>query len=86
MEQSANSRVQLFAAIRRDARGGLSNRALQRKHGVGYRTVVAALESAWPQSRKPAPKRTSRLDPYTGVIDGWLRDDPDAPQATAHWG
>ena len=29
------SRVDLYAAIRRDARSGMSNRALQRKHGVG---------------------------------------------------
>ena len=31
------SRVDLYAAIRRDARSGMSNRALQRKHGVGFR-------------------------------------------------
>lgn len=36
------SRVELYAAIRRDARAGMSNRALQRKHRVGYRTVAAA--------------------------------------------
>ena len=35
------SRVDLYAAIRRDARSGMSNRALQRKHGVGFRTVTA---------------------------------------------
>jgi NAD(P)-dependent dehydrogenase (short-subunit alcohol dehydrogenase family) len=40
------SRVELYAAIRGDARTGLSNRALPRKYGVGYRTVAAALESA----------------------------------------
>lgn len=40
------SRFDLYAAIRRDAKAGLSKRALQRKHGVGYRTVSAALESA----------------------------------------
>ena len=32
------SRVDLYAAIRRDARSGMSNRALQRKHGVGFPT------------------------------------------------
>ncbi|MFC5211118.1 hypothetical protein ACFPM0_31830 [Pseudonocardia sulfidoxydans] len=30
------SRVDLYAAIRRDARSGMSNRALQRNHGVGF--------------------------------------------------
>jgi hypothetical protein len=73
------SRVELYAAIRRDARAGLSNRALQRNR-VGYRTVAAALASGWPKSSKPPPKRRSRLDPYLQVIDDWLRDDLDAPR------
>ncbi len=77
-------RVDLYAAIRRDARTGMSNRALQRKHGVGYRTVSAALASAWPEPRKPLPKRGSRLDRYKGIIDGWLRDDLDAPRKQRH--
>ena len=68
------SRVDLYAAIRRDARSGMSNRALQRKHGVGFRTVTAALESAWPKERKQLPKRGSRLDAYRVVIDDWLRN------------
>ena len=62
----------------------MSNRALQRKHGVGYRTVVAALESAWPKERKPPPKRGSRLDQYRGFIDDWLRADLDAPRKQRH--
>jgi len=78
------SRVELYAAIRRDARTGMSNRALQRKHKVGYRTVAAALDSAWPTARRPPPKRGSRLDPYRGVIDNWLREDLDAPRKQRH--
>ncbi|TPW90666.1 IS21 family transposase [Mycolicibacterium fortuitum] len=65
-------------------RAGLSKRALQRRHGVGYRTVAAALESAWPRERKAPPKRGSRLDRYREVIDGWLRDDLDAPRKQRH--
>ena len=78
------SRVDLYAAIRRDARSGMSNRALQRKHGVGFRTVTAALESAWPKERKQPPKRGSRLDAYRVVIDDWLRSDLDAPRKQRH--
>lgn len=78
------SRVDLYAAIRRDAKAGLSKRALQRKHGVGYRTVAAALASAWPREPKSPPKRGSRLDEYKPVIDGWLRDDLDAPRKQRH--
>lgn len=78
------SRLDLYAAIRRDAKAGLSKRALQRKHGVGYRTVAAALDSAWPKQPKPPPKRGSRLDAYRDVIDRWLRDDLDAPRKQRH--
>ena len=78
------SRVDLYAAIRRDARSEMSNRALQRKHGVGFRTVTAALESAWPKERKQPPKRGSRLDAYRVVIDDWLRSDLDAPRKQRH--
>ena len=78
------SRVDLYAAIRRDARSGMSNRALQRKHGVGFRTVTAALESAWPKERKQPSKRGSRLDAYRVVIDDWLRSDVDAPRKQRH--
>ncbi|MQA17187.1 MAG: IS21 family transposase [Pseudonocardiaceae bacterium] len=80
----SRGRVELYSAIRRDARTGMSNRALQRKHGVGYRTVAAALESAWPKARKAPPRRGSRLDPYRGVIDSWLREDLDAPRKQRH--
>lgn len=73
VDGAGGSRVALYAAIRRDARAGRSNRALQRKHRVGYRTVTAALNSAWPEPRKGPPKRGSRLDPYRAIIDGWLR-------------
>lgn len=62
----------------------MSNRALQRKHGVGYRTVAAALDPAWPKAKKPSPMRGSRLDSYRDVIDGWLRDDLDAPRKQRH--
>jgi hypothetical protein len=62
----------------------MSNRALRRKHGVGFLTVTAALESAWPKERKQPPKRGSRLDAYRVVIDDWLRSDVDAPRKPRH--
>ena len=78
------SRVDLYAAIRRDARASASNRALQRKYGVGYRTVVAALSSVWPEPRKPLERRSTGLDRYHPVIDQWLRADLDAPRKQRH--
>ena len=83
-KRTHRSRVDLYAAIRRDAKTGLSKRALQRKHGVGYRTIVEALASAWPKEAKAPPKRGSRLDAFKPVIDSWLRDDLDAPRKQRH--
>lgn len=74
------SKVDLYAAIRRDSRQGMSNRALQRKYGVGFLTVQKALSSAWPEPRKQLPPRATRLDPFKPLIDQMLRADLDAPR------
>ncbi|MEU0204624.1 MULTISPECIES: hypothetical protein [unclassified Streptomyces] len=42
------SKVELYAAIRRDCRAGLSKPAVIRHDGVGHPTVQNALDSAWP--------------------------------------
>lgn len=81
---SPTSKVELYAAIRRDARAGLSGRALARKYNVGRRTVVKALGSAWPEPRKKPPPRPSKLDPFKPVIDEILRADLDAPRKQRH--
>ena len=78
------SRVELYAAIRRDVRAGMSQRAILAKHGVGRRTVVAAESSAWPTPRKKGAARPSKLDPFKPVIDDWLRLDLDAPRKQRH--
>jgi Transposase and inactivated derivatives len=81
------SKVELFAAIRRDSRmEGLSVRALARRHGVHRRTVREALSSAWPRPRKKLPPRRSRLDPFKPAIDAMLRSDLDAPRKQQHTG
>jgi lambda repressor-like predicted transcriptional regulator len=51
------SKADLFAAIRRDSRAGMSGRTIAQKYQVSRRTVRAALPSAWPQHRKPMPPR-----------------------------
>ncbi|MFE3448349.1 hypothetical protein ACFXJ8_05375 [Nonomuraea sp. NPDC059194] len=80
----SKSKVELYAAIRRDSRAGLASRALQRKYGVGFRTIEKALASVWPTPRKPLPARASRLDPFKPVIDQMLRADLDAPRKQKH--
>lgn len=48
------------------------------------RTVVAALESVFPATRKELPTRISRLDPFKVVIDRILREDLDSPRKQRH--
>ncbi|MFI5690073.1 hypothetical protein [Streptomyces sp. NPDC051636] len=78
------SKVELYAAIRRDHRGGMSMRELERKHGVTWRTVRKALDSSWPEPRKKLPPRATGLDRYKPVIDEILRADLDAPCKQRH--
>lgn len=79
-----SSKVELYAAIRRDVRAGLSQRAIQAKHGVSRATVLAAEASAWPTPRKKRSARPSKLDPFKPVIDAWLVTDLDAPRKQRH--
>jgi transposase len=58
------SKVDLYAAIRRDSRAGMSGRTIAQKYKVSRHTVQAALTSAWPQPRMPAPPRVSKLDEW----------------------
>ena len=81
---SPRSKVELYAAIRRDSRAGMSGRALERKYRVGFRTVQKALASAWPEPRKKLPPRPTRLDAYKPLIDQMLRADLDAPRKQRH--
>ncbi|AJE38716.1 hypothetical protein [Streptomyces nodosus] len=81
---AAEPKADLYAAIRRDARTGMSTRALMRKYGVGFNTVQRALISALPEPRKAMRPRTTRLDPYKPVIDAILKADLTAPRKQRH--
>lgn len=78
------TKAQLYADLRRDARAGVSGRELQRQYGVGWRTVQAALVSAWPTPRAEYPERASKLDLFKPVIDDILVKDLDAPRKQRH--
>lgn len=79
------TKVELFAAIRRDSRTEkLSIHELSRRYGVHRRLVREALTSPWPTPRKPMPPRPSVIDPYKPLIDAILRADLDAPRKQRH--
>ena len=78
------SKVELYAAIRRDARAGMSGRAIEKKYRVGRRIIVSAMASAWPEPRKQPPPRASKLDPFKPAIDEILKADLDAPRKQRH--
>jgi hypothetical protein len=62
------SKVELYAAIRRDHRGGMKMRKIERKCSVSWRTVRKAVDSVWPEPRKKLPPSRLRqiVDPaYT---------------------
>jgi hypothetical protein len=71
----ARRRLQ-FAAIRRDARAGLSGRAIERKRKVGYRTVRKALASATPPARKKINRQAVVLHELHHHIDALIEADP----------
>lgn len=79
------SRVDVFARIRRDARvEGLSIRELARRHGVGRPTVRQALRQAEPPARKARVRTAPRLEAFKTAIDGMLREDLEAPRKQRH--
>lgn len=79
------SRVELFEAIRRDARREeLSIRGLADRYGVHRRTVRQALEAAEPPPRRVPQRVAPRLDPAKALIDAMLREDLTAPKKQRH--
>lgn len=80
-----STRVELFEAIRRDARREeLSIRQLAVRHGVHRRTVRAALTSPVPPARKPRASPAPKLEPIKPLIDAMLREDLTAPRKQQH--
>ncbi|EGX56893.1 transposase [Streptomyces zinciresistens K42] len=72
-------KVELYAAIRRDHRGGTEIREIERKHNVSWRTVREAVDLARPEPGKQLPPRPAGLGPYEPLVDETPRGDLDAP-------
>jgi len=79
------TRVELYEAIRRDARReDLSIRALADRHGVHRRTVRAALASALPAPRKVPVRVAPKLEAAKPLIDAMLEQDLTAWRKQQH--
>ena len=85
IQRSHAAKLEKYAAIRRDARNGMSGRAIERKHHVGRRTIIKALTSADPPGRKKIHREPAALAGLHGHIDALLEASPQITTA-AIWG
>ena len=77
--------MEQFERIRREhADGGLSYRALARRHRVHRRTVRQAVENAVPPARKTPERAAPVLGAYEATVRRWLVADKDAPRKQRH--
>jgi hypothetical protein len=70
------ARQEKYAAIRRDAETGMSERAIERNHHAGRRTIIKALACADPPLRKKIHREPAALDGLHGHIDKMIKADP----------
>ena len=76
VERNRAARREKYAAIRRDLDAGMSERAIERKHHVGRRTIVKALAFAEPPPRKKFQRDPTALNGLHALIDAMIEADP----------
>jgi hypothetical protein len=82
IERNRAARQEKYAAVRRDIDAGMSERAIERKHHVGRRTIIKALGSADPPARKRIHREPEALRGLHGHIDAMIETDPAIATAT----
>ena len=76
VRQNREARREKYAAIRRDAENGLSQRDIMSRHRTGRRTIALALASAEPPERKKIHREPAALNGLHGHIDAMIAADP----------
>jgi TniQ len=76
IERNRAARREKYAAIRRDLDAGMSERAIERKHHVGRRTIVKAIVFAEPPPRKKFQRDPRALSGLHALIDAMIEADP----------
>lgn len=84
IQRSRAARREKYAAIRRDADSGMTQRTIMSRHRVGRRTIALALASAEPPGRKKIHREPAALNGLHGHIDAMLETDPQIA-VTAIW-
>lgn len=77
IQRSHAAKKAKYAEIRHAAGNGMSERAIERKHHVGRRTIIKALASADPPERKKIHREPAALDGLQGHIDAMIDADPE---------
>jgi hypothetical protein len=76
VEQNRAARREKYAAIRRDAEAGFTQRAIMSRQRTGRRTIALALASAEPPERKKIHREPAALNGLHSVIDAMIEEDP----------
>ena len=77
--------VALYRKVRLACRDGMSGRAAARHFGISCESVKKVLcFSVPPGYRRRGPVRRPKLDGFTEIIDGWLKDDLDQHRKQHH--
>ncbi|MCW2932694.1 MAG: hypothetical protein JWM19_3656 [Actinomycetia bacterium] len=71
IQRSRAAKREKYAAIRSDASNGMSERAIERRHHVGRRTIIRALASADPPERKKIHREAAAL-PCTTTLRAYV--------------
>jgi hypothetical protein len=76
LEARWEAKREKYAAIRRDAEAGFSQRAIKGRHRTSYPTIALALASEEPPERKRIHREPTALNGLHTHIDAMIEDNP----------